>query len=96
MERDEQVWGGVWYPHKEAEVKEDLCCNCGACVRFCQGGAFYCNLGAVTLLGRKIPVTLRQSDRKRAAELAEMLKINILDGTFTLSGPVSRLSLKAQ
>jgi len=77
-------------------VKEDLCCNCGACVRFCQGGAFYCNLGVVTLLGHKIPVTLRQSDRKRAAELAEMLKINILDANFTLSEPVSRLSLKAQ
>lgn len=73
------------------EVNEALCCNCGACVRFCQGGAFYCNLGFVTLFGREIPVTLRQSDRKKAAKLAEMLKRKILNGDFILTEPVSRL-----
>jgi len=73
------------------EVNADLCCNCGACVLSCQGGAFYCELGTVTLLGRQIPVTLRQSDRKMALKLAVMLKNRILDGDFTLSVPVSRL-----
>ena len=73
------------------EVKEEFCCNCGACVRFCQGGAFDCNLGLVSLSGRAVPVTLRQSDRKRAVKLAELLKQEILDGVFTLSEPVHRL-----
>lgn len=73
------------------EVNADLCCNCGACVLSCEGGAFYCELGTVTLSGREIPVTLRQSDRKRALKLAVMLKNRIFDGDFTLSVPVSRL-----
>ncbi|MBE0516254.1 MAG: methanogenesis marker 16 metalloprotein [Methanophagales archaeon] len=73
------------------EVNEGLCCNCGACVHLCKGGAFSCNLGIVTLGGREIPVTLRQSDRKKAAKLAEMLKRKILDGDFILTVPVSRL-----
>ncbi len=73
-------------------VNEDLCCNCGACVQFCQGSAFYCNLGVVSLSGREIPVTLRQSDRKRALKLANMLKRAILEGNFKLSEPVSKLS----
>lgn len=73
------------------EVNADLCCNCGACVLSCQGGAFYCELGTVTLSGRQIPVTLRQSDRKRALKLAVILKKLILERDFTLSVPVSRL-----
>ena len=35
-----------------------------------------------------IPVVLRQSDRLRAAKLAEELKKRILDGTFSMSEPV--------
>ncbi|RCV62683.1 hypothetical protein C5S53_17410 [Methanophagales archaeon] len=73
------------------EVNADLCCNCGACVRSCQGGAFYCELGTVTLSGRQIPVTLRQSDRESALKMAVMLKKLILDRDFTLSVPVGRL-----
>ncbi|MFZ2070464.1 MAG: methanogenesis marker 16 metalloprotein [Halobacteriota archaeon] len=72
-------------------VNADLCCNCGVCVQFCSGGAFYGNLGVVSLSGREIPVTLRQSDRKRAVKLAVMLKDAILGGEFTLTEPVSKL-----
>ena len=71
------------------EVNEALCCNCGACVHVCTGGAFNCNLGVVTLAGREIPVTLRQSDRRKASKLAEILKEKILDGAFILSEPVA-------
>jgi putative methanogenesis marker 16 metalloprotein len=73
------------------EMDEESCCNCGACVQVCEGEAFNCNLGVVNLSGREIPVTLRQSDRKKAAKLAEMLKRKILDGDFILAEPVSRL-----
>jgi putative methanogenesis marker 16 metalloprotein len=73
-------------------VDEALCCNCGACVQGCTGGAFSGNLGVVTLAGKDIPVTLRQSDRKRASQLAEILKKKILDGDFTVSEPLARFN----
>ncbi len=60
------------------------CFNCGACVDFCPGGAFKGNLGEVEIKGRGIPITLRQSNRKRASELSEELKGRIQDGTFLL------------
>jgi len=72
-------------------VNADLCCNCGACVQFCPSSAFYCELGCVSLSGRDVPVTLRQSDRKRAVKLANMQKHKVLDGEFTITEPVSKL-----
>jgi putative methanogenesis marker 16 metalloprotein len=74
------------------EIDVDVCCNCGACVQLCTGEAFRCNLGVVTVAGKEIPITLRQSDRKRAVKLAELLKQKIMDGTFTLTEPVARLN----
>lgn len=73
-------------------VDKNLCYNCGTCVQVCEGGAFRCDLGVVTFAGKEIPVTLRQSDRRRASQLAEMLKKEILDGDFTLSEPVARFN----
>ncbi|MBN1762069.1 MAG: methanogenesis marker 16 metalloprotein [Methanomicrobia archaeon] len=75
------------------ELNEAVCCNCGACVPVCTGGAFNSDLGVVTVAGKEIPVTLRQSDRKRAAQLAAMLKQKILDGSFTLVERVARLNI---
>jgi putative methanogenesis marker 16 metalloprotein len=80
----------------DAQVKavdKALCCNCGACVQVCTGGVFNCNLGVVTLAGKDIPVTLRQSDRKKASQLAAMLKQQISDGSFTVSEPVARFNV---
>ena len=74
------------------DVDEALCCNCGACVPVCEGDAFHCNLGVVTLAGKEIPVTLRQSDRRRASQLAAMLKQKILGGSFTIAEPVARFN----
>ncbi len=74
------------------ELDGEVCCNCGACVQLCTGSAFRGDLGVVTVAGKEIPVTLRQSDRKRAGQLAELLKQKIVDGTFTLTEPVARLN----
>jgi putative methanogenesis marker 16 metalloprotein len=74
------------------EIDEELCYNCGACVHLCEGVAFSSNLGVVTLAGREIPVTLRQSDRKKASKLAAILKKKILDGDFTISEPLARFN----
>jgi hypothetical protein len=65
-------------------------------VHSCTGGAFNCNLGVVTLAGKEIPVTLRQSDRKKALQLAAMLKQQILDGSFAIAEPVARFNVSQQ
>ena len=75
---------------------EDVCFHCGMCVNVCPGGVFLGHLGAVRLRTAagsvsSIPVVLRQSDRLRAAKLAEELKRRILDGTFKMSEPVGRI-----
>jgi len=74
-----------------------LCFHCGLCVSLCPGGVFRSRLGAVKLkmpsgVVRRIPVTLRQSDRLRAVRLAGDLKRRILDGSFKMSEPVGRIS----
>ena len=76
---------------------ESLCFHCGLCVSLCPGGVFRSRLGDVKLKMpsgalRRIPVTLRQSDRLRAVRLAEDLKRRILDGSFNIVQPVGRIS----
>ena len=75
------------------QVKRDRgkCFNCGLCVSQCTGGAFRGNLGSINLAGRKIPIQLRQSDRTRAVQLAEELKMQILDGSFRITEMVEHL-----
>jgi putative methanogenesis marker 16 metalloprotein len=76
---------------------QSLCFHCGLCVSLCPGGVFRSRLGEVKLKMpsgalRRIPVTLRQSDRLRAVRLAEDLKRRILDGSFNIVQPVGRIS----
>ena len=85
--------------HESGRVEKDetLCFHCGLCVSLCPGGAFRARLGAVELLAasgdyKRIPVTLRQSDRLRAVKLAGDLKKRILDGSFKIAEPVGRIS----
>ena len=85
--------------HESGRVEKDetLCFHCGLCVSLCPGGAFRARLGAVELLAasgdyKRIPVTLRQSDRLRAVKLAEDLKKRILDGSFKIEEPIGRIS----
>jgi ferredoxin len=65
--------------------------NCGTCVRECPGNAFSANLGLLPVGTRKVPITLRQSDRARALLLCEHLKSLILDRKFSLAGKVEDL-----
>ena len=75
----------------EKGIDATRCVNCGTCVRECPGGAFTGNLGTLSVDNRKVPVTLRQSDRARALRLCEHLKTLILDNKFTLTGKVEDL-----
>ena len=85
--------------HKSGRVDRDewLCFHCGLCVSLCPGSVFSSRMGAVELKRpsgdfKRIPVTLRQSDRLRAVMLAEELKKRILDGSFKIEEPVGRIS----
>lgn len=72
-------------------IDESKCFNCGVCVRLCPNGAFEGNLGRIEIGGKEIPITLRQSNRERAEELASMLKRMIIRRKFLLANPVARL-----
>jgi uncharacterized protein (DUF39 family) len=71
------------------------CFNCGFCSTVCPGGVFTAELGTLhfEMEGKHqdVPIVLRQSDRKRAEELAEKLKEKILSGEFTLNEMVERI-----
>jgi len=69
----------------ETGIDAAVCVNCGTCVQECPGGAFAGRLGALSFDNRKIPVTLRQSDRARALRLCEDLKTRILNRKFNLT-----------
>ena len=49
-------------------------------------------MGHVTIDGKDIPITLRQSDRARALKLAKRLKQRIINGTFVISEKIQKLS----
>ncbi len=66
-------------------IDEARCMNCGMCVRECPEGAFSGNLGSLSVGGRKIPISLRQSDRARALRMCEDLKRRIQEKRFTLT-----------
>ncbi len=67
------------------------CVNCGTCVSVCPGNAFRGNLGAMSIEGKRIPITLRQSDRARALRLCEYLQSLILEKKFRITGKMENL-----
>ncbi len=74
--------------HSNAEVNEMLCYGCGICTTLCPGHVPSMKLGSINIevdgQNKRIPVTCRQSDKKRGLEIAEELKKALLDGTFRL------------
>jgi putative methanogenesis marker 16 metalloprotein len=62
-----------------------LCVNCGTCVSVCPGKAFLGDLGAMSIEGKRVPITLRQSDRARALKLCEYLQSLILEKKFSIT-----------
>lgn len=74
--------------HKDKTIDTDLCFGCGYCATVCPRGVPSIKTGNVTFEAenkeRNIPVTCRQSDKKRGLEIAEDLKEAILDGSFKL------------
>lgn len=67
-------------------IDKERCFDCGTCVQLCPS-SFRGRLGTLPVRGKEVPITLRQSCRRKAAELAELLKRRILEGSFLLSEP---------
>ena len=70
---------------------EHRCFNCGACVYLCTEGAFKGKLGRIKIHDKDVPITLRQSNRSKANELAKKLKNQIIEKEFLLTEPVDYL-----
>ena len=73
-------------------IDRTRCFNCGACVGMCEQGAFYGDLKSVKVLGKDVPVVLRQSDKHGAIKLAEELKHLLLAGQFHLAKPTASIT----
>ncbi|RAP51636.1 MAG: hypothetical protein BZ138_04705 [Methanosphaera sp. rholeuAM270] len=73
---------------KDKTIDAELCVGCGYCSYVCPRGVPDIELGniEITVDNKKkiIPVTCRQSDKKRAIEISEELKEALLDGSFKL------------
>jgi putative methanogenesis marker 16 metalloprotein len=71
-------------------MDRSYCFNCGTCIRSCPKNACSGDLGAIEYEGKKIPVVLRQSDRKGAISLMEDLRKKIISGEFQLALPTAK------
>lgn len=72
--------------HKD-NITED-CYGCGICTTLCPGHVATMKLGSISIENDgkniEIPVTCRQSDKKRGLKIAEELKDALVNGTFKL------------
>jgi putative methanogenesis marker 16 metalloprotein len=75
---------------RDRGIEKERCFECGVCVGLCPS-SFRGRLGTLPLGDREVPITLRQSCRRKAEELAERLKNEILRGRFLLSEPLEPL-----
>lgn len=73
---------------KNKKINLEYCFGCGVCHNVCKNQAFKINLGSIkTAINSKnveIPIVCRESDRKRAKDLALELKDKILKNEFKL------------
>lgn len=74
--------------NQDKTVNEELCYGCGLCTTLCPGNVPSMKLGKISLevddTTKEIPVTCRQSDKKRGLEIEEELKELIISGSFKL------------
>jgi putative methanogenesis marker 16 metalloprotein len=86
----------IGFPGGVPTIDRKKCFNCGFCTTLCGKKVFRGRLGEVSFVAfgseRKIPVVCRQSDRVRALKIAAELKKRILDGSFTMTAMLERLS----
>lgn len=85
----------IYYKAEKLTLDRHLCFNCGLCTKSCPGNVFIADLGTIGVEKdgalKEVPVVLRQSDRKRALNMAEKLKKDIIDGSFKITEMVEKL-----
>jgi putative methanogenesis marker 16 metalloprotein len=85
----------IYYKAEELTLDRHLCFNCGLCTKSCTGNVFSAELGTVKVERegnvQEVPIVLRQSDRKRAINMAEKLKKDIIDGSFKITEMVEKI-----
>ena len=64
--------------------ENDRCVRCGLCAETCVGKRFAADLGHINFKNRQVPITLRQSDRKRGEMICEDLKKRVAEGGWNL------------
>lgn len=65
-------------------ISHHSCFVCGTCVQVCKGLAYKGHFGSLDVRGIKIPIVLRQSDRRRAEILCKKVKKLLIDGEFSI------------
>ncbi len=71
-------------------INRTRCFNCGTCKKVCPKGAFEMELGKIPVNGKKIPITLRESDRCGANKLMNELKAMVKRGEFPIVLPTAK------
>jgi putative methanogenesis marker 16 metalloprotein len=87
--------GAIYRNDDRMVLDRYMCFNCGLCSTLCPGEVFTAELGELhfKIDGKQydVPIVLRQSDRKRAEELAGKLKKKVEDGDFKINEMVERI-----
>lgn len=73
------------------KINKNLCFDCGACVKLCKHRAFSANLGTINFDGVEIPITIRQTSRKKAEKMSEELKKMVENKEFYLTEKIEKL-----
>ncbi len=71
-------------------IDRTRCFNCGTCKKVCPNGSFECEMGTLEYRDKKVPITLRESDRCGANKLMELLKEMVLSGEFPIVTPTAK------
>ncbi len=80
---------GSFDPNRGIDPKS--CYACGACRCLCTEQNFSEDYGAISVKGKRVPITLRQSCRSKAERIAEVLKKMLIDRSFSLVEPSAPL-----
>jgi putative methanogenesis marker 16 metalloprotein len=61
----------------DRRIDQNACFVCGTCIAVCPGGCYTGTLGSLPVGDRTLPVRLRQSDRRRAEHLCDLMREKI-------------------
>ena len=69
---------------EDGTINQHTCFVCGTCVKVCKGSAYEGDIGSLSLGDMRIPIVLRQSDRRKAEILCRRVKDMLIQGEFLI------------